>query len=86
MKRIALILALLLAVPSAADARCFLFFCWAPHRTHTRVHPGTTREENRFCKGVLEAWTKLGPGASKGNFIFAFPPDKQDAVRQCLGG
>jgi hypothetical protein len=85
MRIIALALAALLVLaPATAEAKCFLFFCWRPH--HHREHHASKREraQDRFCNGVMPAWTKLGPLADKEKFISAFPPKARDAVRNCI--
>lgn len=77
MKRIALALALLVAVPAIADARCFLFFC-----QHYNYRRHTSPKVDGFCKGVQNAEAKSQ--VNDEDFIAGFPSREQPRVKRCL--
>lgn len=79
MKRIALALALLVAVPAIADARCFLFFC-QHYNYNYRRH--TSPKVDGFCKGVQNAEAKSQ--VNDEDFIAGFPSREQPRVKRCL--
>lgn len=82
MKILAFALALVLSVPAAAEARCFLFFCFHPAHTVTRP-PAVKSSNDAFCKGITAAFAK-SKNTDEDAFTAAFPERKQDKVRDCL--
>jgi hypothetical protein len=72
MKRIALALALLVAVPAIADARC----------QHYNYRRHTSPKVDGFCKGVQNAEAKSQ--VNDEDFIAGFPSREQPQVKRCL--
>lgn len=81
MKFLILALGLLVAVPSVADAKCFLFFCQPRHHVARHGHD-SVRATSRSCDSVAAAWA--GTDKSKNDFVLAFPAAKQKRVLLCL--
>jgi hypothetical protein len=85
MKRLALALALLVAVPAVADASCFFIFCTHPYYRHRAASSSQDAPRvSGFCKGIQDARIKSQGSISNDDFIIAFPSNQQDKVRECL--
>jgi hypothetical protein len=69
----------LIAVPSIADAKCFLFFC-SPRPHVTRHHAPRSA-----CNKILVA-RAAETNVSQDTFVKSFPPAKQKRVLSCLAG
>ena len=82
-----LALELFLAVPSIADAKCFLFFCPPPvhHKVvHHREAPAPANPKAGFCNKVTMDFA--AGDKSKDDFVRAFPTNEQRRVLLCFEG